>query len=74
MPTLFAFLLAGIAGAALPAQAGINSLLAMVIAGQLIVSVLLDHFGMFGFIKQTLDMHKAVGLLLMIAGVLLIKR
>lgn len=53
---------------------GATQLVALVVGGQLIMSVLLDHFGLFGFSKQPLDWHKLIGLGLMIGGVLLIKK
>ena len=53
---------------------GATQLVALVIGGQLIMSILLDHFGLFGFAKLPLDITRLIGLSLMIAGVILIKK
>jgi transporter family-2 protein len=53
---------------------GATQLVALVIGGQLIMSILIDHFGLFGFAKLPLDITRLIGLSLMIAGVILIKK
>ena len=49
-------------------------LVGLIIAGQLIVAVLLDHFGLLGFASHPINLWRIVGILLLIAGVLLIKQ
>ena len=53
---------------------GATQMVIMVIAGQLVISVLLDHFGVFGFTQQALNAKKVLGLLLIVVGVVVIKR
>jgi transporter family-2 protein len=53
---------------------GTTSALAMVIAAQLATSVLLDHFGLFGFRTIPLDSKRAFGVALLMAGAGLIIR
>nr|WP_314265029.1 DMT family transporter [uncultured Moellerella sp.] len=45
----------------------------MVIAGQLAISALIDHFGLFGIPKQTLQLGRILGIGLVMAGVLCIQ-
>lgn len=45
---------------------------AAVICAQLITSVILDHFGLFGFRTFPLDSKRAIGVALLIAGASLI--
>ena len=88
-----------VAGALMPAQAGINALLHRevghpigaafvsffvgtlalmalyaVFSGQMIASVVLDHFGLLGFTEQPLSLPRALGVAFLIAGVFLIRR
>jgi bacterial/archaeal transporter family-2 protein len=53
---------------------GAATLVALVVTGQLISSILLDHFGLFGFAVHELNWQRALGIGLLIAGVLLIQR
>jgi transporter family-2 protein len=53
---------------------GAGALVALVVAGQLIFSVLLDHFGWFGFAQHPAGLARLAGCSLMIAGVFLISR
>jgi len=49
-------------------------LVGLIIAGQLIVAVFLDHFGLLGFALHPINCWRIVGILLLIAGVFLIKQ
>ncbi|MFG1429268.1 DMT family transporter [Roseixanthobacter glucoisosaccharinicivorans] len=49
---------------------GLASLLALVICGQLISSLLLDHYGLVGLIERRLTPVKLVGALIIMAGVI----
>jgi transporter family-2 protein len=53
---------------------GAGALVALVVAGQLIFSVLLDHFGWFGFEQHPAGVARLAGCSLMVAGVFLISR
>lgn len=46
----------------------------LVIAGQLVIAVIMDHFGAFGVPVQSVNLPRLVGIILISAGVLLIRR
>jgi len=46
----------------------------VVIAGQLIISVVIDRFGLLGVAKQHVGPARVLGLVLLVAGVLLVVR
>jgi transporter family-2 protein len=58
----------------LAAKIGATVLVGLIIAGQLIVAVLLDHFGLLGFAQHPINLWRILGILLLIAGVFLIKQ
>ena len=53
---------------------GASGLTAVVITGQLAISVVIDRFGLFGLARQHIDASRIVGLLLLVAGVVLVVR
>ena len=53
---------------------GAGELIGLVVAGQLIFSVLLDHFGWIGFAQHSASLPRLAGCALMIAGVALIAK
>ncbi len=53
---------------------GVTGLTVAVITGQLAISVLIDRFGLLGIARQPLALHRIVGLVLLIAGVVLVVR
>ncbi len=53
---------------------GASGLTAVVITGQLAISVVIDRFGLFGIAKQHIDASRVVGLVLLVVGVLLVVR
>jgi transporter family-2 protein len=53
---------------------GAATLTAAVVTGQLVCSVVLDHFGALGFSEHALSAGRVAGCLLMIAGFVLIAR
>ena len=55
-------------------ELGAASLTGLVVTGQLVCSVLLDHFGWMGFTEHTAGIGRIVGCLLMVAGFFLIAR
>ncbi|MEO0859729.1 MAG: DMT family transporter [Pseudomonadota bacterium] len=52
---------------------GVGLTTALILVGQLCMALALDHFGAFGNPQQTLSIGRAVGLSLMIVGVVTIK-
>ncbi len=58
--------------AAVP-RLGAATLIALVITGQMLTSLVLDHFGAFGLQEHGLTIWRAVGALLLIVGVVLIR-
>lgn len=52
---------------------GAATVLALLVAGQLIASLTFDHFGLFGLERQPADLQRLVGALLLMGGVLLIR-
>jgi transporter family-2 protein len=53
---------------------GASGLTAVVITGQLAISVAIDRFGLLGVGRQPIGLHRVVGLLLLLAGALLVVR
>ena len=53
---------------------GVATTVTLMVAGQLIVSLVLDHFGAFGVPKQPINLTRIAGIGLVIAGVLLARR
>lgn len=53
---------------------GSANVFALVIAGQLLVALLYDHFGMFGFRQSDINWVKLLGVALLIVGAYLINK
>ncbi|GAB2952650.1 DMT family transporter [Hymenobacter coalescens] len=53
---------------------GVALTFGLLIAGQLLLSVLFDHFGLFGLPMQRLSPGRVAGVLLLLIGVVLIRR
>ena len=53
---------------------GASGLTAVVITGQLVISVVIDRFGLLGIAKQHVGAPRIIGLLLLAAGVVLVVR
>jgi transporter family-2 protein len=53
---------------------GASGITAVVITGQLAISVVIDRFGLFGLAKQHIDASRILGLVLLVAGVVLVVR
>ena len=62
-----------LAGAALTARLGAALFIALVVGGQLLCSLLLDHFGLVGLKEQPITPGRFFGALLVVAGVLCVK-
>ncbi|MBK0368326.1 DMT family transporter [Flavobacterium agrisoli] len=46
----------------------------LVVTGQMLVSVLLDHFGLFGLPINQINWQKTIGILLLLLGVIFIRK
>ena len=55
-------------------RVGVGTLTALVIAGQMILSVILDHFGYLGLDRHSLNPGRIVAVLLLCAGAELMRR
>jgi transporter family-2 protein len=53
---------------------GVGAFTALVVTGQLVVSVALDHFGLLGLQTYSLTWSRILGVALLISGVVLIRR
>lgn len=53
---------------------GVATTITLMVAGQLILSLALDHFGAFGVPQQPLNLTRIAGVALVIGGVLLVRR
>ena len=80
------YLFAIAAGAMLPIQFGINAqlaswigsplratLVALILAGQALASLTVDHFGLVGFQENTITFTRLLGIGLVAAGVVLVR-
>jgi bacterial/archaeal transporter family-2 protein len=62
-----------LAGAALLPQLKAAPFIALVVGGQILCSMVLDHFGLVGLTPQPLSAGKVVGAILVVAGVVCVK-
>ena len=62
-----------LAGAALTQRLGAAAFIALVVGGQLLCSILLDHFALMGLPQQPISIGRVGGAILVVAGVLCIK-
>lgn len=53
---------------------GATTMLALVLAGQMVTSLLLDHFGAFAFPVHPVSLPRIFGVLMIAAGVILIQK
>jgi bacterial/archaeal transporter family-2 protein len=63
-----------LAAVVLAPKLGAGTLVAAVVAGQMLTSLLLDHHGLIGFPVHPLSSVRLLGAVLVIAGVILIQR
>lgn len=52
---------------------GASGFIALAMAGQILASVVLDHFGLFGLVERQLTAPRLLGVLMLIGGVALIQ-
>jgi bacterial/archaeal transporter family-2 protein len=62
-----------LAGAALTARLGAALFIALVVGGQLLCSLVLDHFALMGLNEQPVTLGRILGATLVVTGVLCIK-
>jgi transporter family-2 protein len=62
-----------LAGASLTPKLGAGLFISLVVGGQLLCSVLLDHFALMGLPHQPISWGRIIGVILVIAGVVCIK-
>jgi transporter family-2 protein len=62
-----------LAGAALTNRLGAAAFIALVVGGQLVCSMLLDHFALMGLDEKAVTPGRAFGAVLVVAGVVCIK-
>ena len=55
-------------------QQGVALTFALVVSGQIFVSLIIDHFGLLGSEIRTITLEKLLGAVLIIAGLVLIKK
>ena len=53
---------------------GATVLVMTVVAGQMIVALLLDHYGALGYIERPINLGRIAGIVCLIAGVYLVRR
>lgn len=69
----FGALFIGLAIVLVP-QLGAAAFIALLVAGQMLASVAFDHFGWMGLAPRPLDLPRLVGVVLLVGGVILIRR
>ena len=55
-------------------QQGVALTFALVVAGQIFISLLIDQFGLFGSAIRTITLEKIIGAVFIVAGIILIKK
>ena len=53
---------------------GVATTIILMVAGQLLLSVVLDHFGAMGMPKQPISLGRIAGVAMVIAGVLMVRK
>src|SRR5262249_22802051 len=53
---------------------GAATMVSLIIAGQIVASVILDHYGWFGLAQHGITLWRVVGVTLLISGVFLVQR
>lgn len=55
-------------------QIGAATFIALLVAGQMLAAVAFDHYGVLGLAQRPLDLTRVAGVILLVAGVVLIRR
>lgn len=70
---LFGAIFIGLAILLIP-QLGAATFIALFVAGQMLASIALDHYGWLGLEQRSIDLPRLIGAGLLVAGVVLIRR
>lgn len=70
---LFGAIFIGLALLVVP-QLGAAAIIALLVAGQMLASLAIDHFGLLGLVQRCVDLPRLLGVMLLIGGVVLIRR
>ena len=55
-------------------QQGVALTFSLVVSGQIFCSLLIDHYGLLGSALRTITLEKIIGAVLIIVGIILIKK
>ena len=55
-------------------QIGALALVSLLLAGQLVASILIDHYGWLGFPVQKMNIQRLLGVMLLVGGFLLVRK
>lgn len=55
-------------------QIGAATFIALLVTGQMLASVAFDHYGVLGLAQRSIDLPRVLGVALLVAGVVLIRR
>jgi len=55
-------------------QLGAATFIAVLVAGQMLASLIFDHYGWLGLEQRPIDVLRLIGVCLLVAGVVLIRR
>jgi transporter family-2 protein len=53
---------------------GVALTFSLVVAGQMLITIIIDHYGFLGLEQKPINLQKALGILLIIIGVFLVRR
>ncbi len=53
---------------------GAATMIGLIITGQMLAAIALDHFGLFGFPVQPLSLWRVIGVVFLVAGVIFVQR
>lgn len=70
---LFGAIFIGLAILTVP-QLGAATFIALLVAGQMLASMTIDHFGLLGLAQRSVDLPRLLGVMLLVGGVILIRR
>ncbi|MFA6278270.1 MAG: DMT family transporter [Pedobacter sp.] len=57
-----------------PAKIGVGNMIVLFVAAQLISSTVFEHYGLVGVVQHTINWQRIAGIILLVAGVFLIKK
>lgn len=53
---------------------GATTMLALLVTGQMLVSLILDHFGLVGYSERLINLPRIIGAAMLVGGVILVQR